>query len=47
MRTDKPRPYVQLVRDNKVVHQPVELGAQGQVEGQWMVAVTGLTADTR
>jgi RND family efflux transporter MFP subunit len=42
VRTDKPRPYVQLVRDNKVVHQPVELGTRGQFEGQWMVAVPGL-----
>jgi RND family efflux transporter MFP subunit len=46
VRTDKPRPYVQLVRDNKVVHQPVELGAKGQVEGQWMVAVPGLDPQT-
>ncbi len=42
VRTDKPRPYVQLVRDNKVVHQPVELGARGLVKGEWMVTVTGL-----
>ena len=46
VRTDKPRPYVQLVRDNKVVHQPVELGARGQFEGQWMVAVPGLDPQT-
>lgn len=46
VRTDKPRPYVQLVRDNKVVHQQVELGARGLVKGEWMVAVTGLAQDT-
>lgn len=46
VRTDKPRPYVQLVRDNKVVHQPVELGARGLVKGDWMVTVTGLAQDT-
>ena len=46
VRTDKPRPYVQLIRDNKVLHQPVELGARGLVKGEWMVAVTGLTQDT-
>lgn len=46
VRTDKPRPYVQLVRDNKVVHQPVELGARGKVDGQWMVAVPGLDPQT-
>lgn len=42
VRNDRPRPYVQIVRDNKVVHQIVELGAQGEFEGQWMVAVNGL-----
>jgi len=46
VRTDKPRPYVQLVRDNKVVHLPVELGARGLVKGEWMVAVTGLAPDS-
>jgi len=46
VRTDKPRPYVQLVRDNKVVHQAVELGARGLVKGDWMVAVSGLAQDT-
>lgn len=45
VRTDKPQPYVQLVRDNKVVHLPVELGARGLVKGQWMVAVTGIAQD--
>lgn len=42
VRNDRPRPYVQIVRDNKVVHQPVDLGVQGEVDGQWMVAVEGL-----
>ncbi|MEO8542572.1 MAG: efflux RND transporter periplasmic adaptor subunit [Burkholderiaceae bacterium] len=46
VRTDKPRPYVQLVRNNKVVHQPVELGARGQVGGIWMVAVPGIDPQT-
>ncbi len=46
VRTDKPRPYVQLVRDNKVVHLTVELGARGLVKGEWMVTVTGLAQDT-
>ncbi len=45
VRTDKPRPYVQLVRDNKVVHQNVELGARGLVKGEWMVAVTGIAPE--
>ena len=46
VRTDKPQPYVQLVRDNKVVHLPVEPGARGLVNGQWMVAVTGISQET-
>ncbi|MEO7937791.1 MAG: efflux RND transporter periplasmic adaptor subunit [Burkholderiaceae bacterium] len=46
VRTDKPRPYVQLVCDNKVVHQPVEPGARGQVRGIWMVAVPGIDPQT-
>lgn len=46
VRTDKPKPYVQIVRDNKVLHQEVELGARGETGGQLMVAVTGLALDT-
>lgn len=46
VRTDKPRPYVQLVRNNKVVHQQVELGERGLVQGEWMVAVSGLSEAT-
>lgn len=46
VRTDKPRPYVQLVRNNKVVHQPVELGERGLVQGEWMVAVSGISEAT-
>ena len=46
VRTDKPAPYVQLVSNNKVVHQPVVLGERGEVEGQPMVAIQGLAANT-
>lgn len=42
VRTDKPQPYVQLVSNQKVVHQLVEMGARGEVEGQTMVAVKGV-----
>ncbi len=42
VRTDKPQPYVQLVRDQKVVHQIVTLGERGQADGQTMVVVQGL-----
>jgi RND family efflux transporter MFP subunit len=46
VRNDRPRPYVQIVRDNKVVHQAIDVGAQGDFDGQWMVGVDGLPADT-
>lgn len=42
VRTDKPQPYVQLVSNNKVVHQAVELLARGEAEGQRMVGVKGV-----
>mgnify|MGYP000078247124 CR=1 FL=1 len=42
VRTDKPQPYVQLVSDQKVVHQLVEMGGRGEVDGQTMVAVKGV-----
>lgn len=45
VRTDKPQPYVQLVVNQQVVHQNVTPGAQGEFEGQTMVAVQGLTED--
>ena len=42
VRTDKPQPYVQLVSNNQVVHQPVQLLARGDAEGQRMVGVKGV-----
>ena len=45
VRTDKPQPYVQLVSNNKVVHQPVELLSRGEAEGQRMVVVKGVAED--
>ena len=42
VRTDKPTPYVQLVSNNKVLHQPVELLTRGDAEGQRMVGVKGV-----
>ena len=41
VRTDKPQPYVQLVSNKQVVHQTVETGARGEVDGQTMVAIKG------
>jgi len=42
VRTDKPTPYVQWVNNNQVVHQPVEMGARGDSDGQSMVAIQGV-----
>lgn len=41
VRTDKPQPYVQVVQNRQIVHQPVELGVRGEAEGQPMVAIKG------
>ncbi len=47
VRTDKPAPYVQLISNtNKVLHQPVELGARGEVGGQTMVVIKGVPVNT-
>lgn len=47
VRNDRPMPYVQIVRDGKVVHEQVDLGDQGRAQdGQWMVAIKGLPLDT-
>ncbi|MHB8948531.1 MAG: efflux RND transporter periplasmic adaptor subunit [Rhodoferax sp.] len=43
VRTDQPQPYVQLINDNKVLHQTVEMGARGERDGQPLVAIKGLT----
>jgi multidrug efflux system membrane fusion protein len=42
IRNDKPLPYVQLVSNDQIVHQPVVLGAAGEFEGQRLVTVTGV-----
>ena len=42
LRTDKPSPYLQLVRDGKVVHQTVAAGARGTADNEPWVAVEGL-----
>lgn len=46
VRTDKPQPYVQVLNQQKVRHQTVSVGARGEVDGQTMVAVTGLAENT-
>jgi RND family efflux transporter MFP subunit len=44
VRTDKPKPYVQLVREGQILHQAVELGARGESAGVTMVALGGVQA---
>jgi len=44
VRTDKPKPYVQLMREGRVVHLPIELGVRGVAAGQDLVEVRGLDA---
>ena len=39
VRTDKPQPYVQIVVNDRIVHQNVVLGVQGDFEGQAMVGI--------
>ncbi len=43
VRTDKPQPYAQIVQNNSVVDAPLVLGARGQIAGETMVAVTGVS----
>jgi len=47
VRTDKPLPYVQLVRDNQLVNQTVQLGARAEIDGQTVVAVQGVPENTQ
>ena len=46
VRIDKPAPYVQAVVDGRIVHRPVQTGLRGQVDGQTLVAVTGVPDGT-
>ena len=47
VRTNKPLPYVQVVENNVVIHKTVALGVRGEVDGQMLVAVTGLAEGAR
>ena len=46
VRTDKPQPYVQWVKDQQVHHQTVVMGTRGDHQGQTMVGITGIEAGT-
>ena len=39
VRSDKTKPYVQAIRDDKVIHIQVELGAKGEANGQAVMAL--------
>lgn len=41
VRNDKPMPYVQLVREGKIVHQPISLAQQAQQGSEPMVMLDG------
>jgi hypothetical protein len=47
VRTDKPTPYVQVVQGGAIVHQAVEVGAQGEAQGTTMQAVKNLPANAQ
>lgn len=46
VRTDKPAPYVQTVKDGRVAHVPVATGLRAAMQGTVWVAVEGLAAGT-
>lgn len=46
VRIDKPAPYVQTITEGRIVHRAVQPGMRGQVDGQTMVAVTGVEDGT-
>jgi RND family efflux transporter MFP subunit len=46
VRNDKPKPYLQIMRDGVVVHQAIETGLQGTALGQDMMEIKGVAADT-
>lgn len=46
VRTDKPQPYVQWVREGKVAHQTVTLGERGDADGVAVVEVSGIAEGT-
>jgi membrane fusion protein, multidrug efflux system len=42
VRNDKPQPFVQVVKDQRVIHVPVVIGRQGMLEGEPMLALDGV-----
>ena len=46
VRTDKPTPYLQTLKEGRVVYMPVKTGTRAVVNGQTLVAVEGVPAGT-
>jgi len=46
VRTDKPAPYLQTIKEGRVAYAPVQTGARAVVNGQTLVAVDGVPAGT-
>ena len=46
VRTDKPAPYLQTIKDGRVVYMPVKTSTRAAVNGQTLVAVEGVPAGT-
>src|SRR6218665_3134722 len=46
VRTDKPVPYLQTIRNGQVVHVPVQTATRAVVDGQTLVAVEGVAEGT-
>jgi membrane fusion protein, multidrug efflux system len=44
VRTDKPQPYVQLIKDGRIAHQTVEMAGRGEAQGQTMVALKNVAS---
>jgi RND family efflux transporter MFP subunit len=44
VRTDKPLPYVQLIKDGRIAHQNVELAGRGEALGQTMIALKNIAS---
>lgn len=47
IRTDKPQPYIQYIKDGKVIHQIITPGVRGYADGQIFVAVEGVQENTQ
>ena len=47
VRTDKPLPYVQVVKGDRIAHRTVQTGVRGEVDGELWVAVQGVADGAR